>query len=373
MVFAKAGRGLLSALVLSAAPALAQDDPAAACLDRSQELEAQIAACTTALDVVTDPIRRGDLLAERSRAHRLLGDLAAARTDIEAALAASPLDADPVIDQAYLIEQEQGTEAAVPVMARAYELEPDYGRAAVGYLDILAESGRVQECLDLAPRAIELAPENHLSWVNRGRCLTQFGQDEEALADFRRADGILPDDPYILDNMALALGKLGRWDESLAAAQRAAELDPMNPSPHISVVEALVGLGRHDEAVAAYRAARAAGVPDELGFAGTTAWALYEAGQHELALPIIEDWMAANPQPTADDALDVDTYAHVLAALGRGGEAVDAFLRAAEAGGPDFAADYELRLKALGFATEGGLRPALEACVATGAACRLFQ
>jgi tetratricopeptide (TPR) repeat protein len=362
---------LLPALLL-AAPALAQGGPVAACLDRATGLEAQFAACTAALDAGADPARLGDLLAERSRVHRLLGDLAAARADIDAALAAAPQDADPVIDEAYLIEQEQGAEAALPVMARAYELEPDYGRAAVAYLDVLAESGRVFECLDHAPRAVELAPENHLTWVARGRCLTRYGKHEEAVADFRRADEILPNDQYILDNLALALADLGRWDEALDAAERAVAIDPAAESPQITLAEALVGTGRYSDAVEAFRAAQAAGVPDEIGFASSLAWALYDAGEHELALPIIEEWMAANPQPTADQALDVDTYAHVLAALGRESEAVGAFLLAAETGGPDFAADYELRLRALGFATEGGLRPAFEACVATGADCRLF-
>jgi hypothetical protein len=33
------------------------------------------------------------------------------------------------------------------------------------------------------------------------------------------------------------------------------------------------------------------------------AWGFYRTGEHEKALPIIEDWLAAHPEPTGHEAI----------------------------------------------------------------------
>jgi tetratricopeptide (TPR) repeat protein len=106
------------------------------------------------------------------------------------------------------------------------------------------------------------------------------------------------------------------------------------------------------------------------------AWGLYRTGEHEKALPIVEEWLAAHPEPTAEPQYHytLDTAAHVLAAAGQADKAVDTFLRAAELGGPGFRAEYEAFLTGLGFAPgegEEGFETALRACVATREACKL--
>jgi Tfp pilus assembly protein PilF len=178
----------------------------------------------------------------------------------------------------------------------------------------------------------------------------------------------------------LAMGYLdaGRPEDALAAARRAVELDPMYGGGHAALVAALVATGAVDEAIAAYREAQAAGVEDDSAghMANNLAWGLYMAGEHETALPIIEEWLAAHPEPTGGEYyLNVDTSAHILAALGREEEALQAFLRADALGGAEARNYYTRDLTALGFAPEPGdegFEAALRACVATGEACKLF-
>jgi hypothetical protein len=136
---------------------------------------------------------------------------------------------------------------------------------------------------------------------------------------------------------------------------------------------ALVETGAVDEAIAAYREAAAAGIEDTPGLmASNLAWTLYMEGHHEEALPIIEEGLEGQTEPAPGD---VDTYAHILAAAGRTDEAVEAFLRAAEIGGPEIRSMYEEGLTRLGHTLEPGeegFETALRACVATGEECKLF-
>jgi hypothetical protein len=68
------------------------------------------------------------------------------------------------------------------------------------------------------------------------------------------------------------------------------------------LLQALVQTGAADEAVAAYREAQAAGVEDTVGYlAVDLAWGFYRTGEHEKALPIIEEWLAAHPEPTGHE------------------------------------------------------------------------
>jgi tetratricopeptide (TPR) repeat protein len=145
------------------------------------------------------------------------------------------------------------------------------------------------------------------------------------------------------------------------------------------LLQALVQTGAADEAIAAYREAKAAGVEDTTGYlADDLAWGFYRTGEHEKALPIIEDWLAAHPEPTGHEQyhFHVGTLAHILAALGRTEEAVQAFSRAVEIVGPEGPAYYSQGLTAAGFAPEPGeegFEAAIRACAAAGTECRLHN
>ena len=193
------------------------------------------------------------------------------------------------------------------------------------------------------------------------------GRPEEALVAARRALEIA------------AHLKLDSLEKAQAAADRMVDLGPEYEGVQGMFLQALVQSGAADEAVAAYREAQAAGVEDTTGhLAVDLAWGFYMTGEHEKALSIIEDWLAAYPEPTDHEEYHsrVGTLAHILAALGRTEEAVQAFSRAVEIVGPEGPAYYTQGLTAAGFAPEPGeegFKAAIRACAAAGTGCRLYD
>jgi tetratricopeptide (TPR) repeat protein len=201
---------------------------------------------------------------------------------------------------------------------------------------------------------------------------------ESQAETYLRADR--PEDALAAARRALEIASyltLDTPEEAQAAAGRMVDLGPSYERAQGWLLQAMVETGAVDEAIAAYREAQAAGIEDRAGYLfNGIAWGLYKTGEHEKALPLVEEWLAAHPEPMGVPQYHylLDTAAHIMAAAGQADEAVDTFLRAAEIGGPGFRAEYEAFLTGLGFAPEEGdegFQAALRACVATGEACKL--
>jgi tetratricopeptide (TPR) repeat protein len=269
-------------------------------------------------------------------------------------------------------------EGALAQLARARELEPDHVRAHLVSMFMLRQAGDFETCVELGNRAVELAPSEAEAWSSRALCLAELGRTEEAMADLQEAERLKPYSAFVYDDMTLAYLALDRPEEALATARSAVELDPKPEWVQMSLVSALIATGAVDEAIAAYREAQAAGVEDTAGEqANNLAWGLYLAGEHEKALPVIEEWLAAHPEPMGAPHYHytLDTAAHIMAATGQADEAVQTFLRAAELSPDELRPMYEEQLTVLGHTPEPGdegFEAALRACVATGEACKLF-
>jgi tetratricopeptide (TPR) repeat protein len=213
-------------------------------------------------------------------------------------------------------------------------------------------------------------------------CRSADGEAEsyEQLA-FTHLDAGRPEDALAAARRAVEIANtltLGSREEAQTAAPRMVPLDPKYEPAQGFLLQALAETGAVDEAIAAYREARAAGIEDTAGhLANGLAWGLYRVGEHETALPVIEDWLTAHPEPMGNPEYHfmVDTAAHIMAAAGQADRAVDTFLRAVELGGTGERIFYETQLTNLGFSPgedDAGFEAALRACVATGEACRLF-
>lgn len=210
-------------------------------------------------------------------------------------------------------------------------------------------------------------------------CFIQGLEGEEATACRDAAS-----DAAYQVQLSWSLLETGKAEEALAAARRAVEAFPTYAEGRLALQQALVAAGAVDEAIADYRKAQAEGIGDERAFANNLAWYLYLRGHSEKALPIIEEWLASNPEPNDDPydhagpnyyPLALGTIAHVLAAVGRSEDAADHFIRAAELGGAEWQDRYRRWLTDMGFEPaegEAGLAEALRACAATGEACKLY-
>lgn len=320
-----------------------------------------------------DPQLRADLLVLRARAHHAQGNLEAAQAETEEAARLAPDDADPVINRGLFLADQVDFDGAVAQFAQALELEPDHVEAHVVSMYYLYEAHEFEACVESGNTAVELAPGDSRVWAARGLCLGMLGRAEEALADIKEAERL---GLYTMTNHLDIMGAyraMNRPEDALATARRAMEFDPTHERARAAVMVTLVDTASVDEAITAYREAQAAGVEETPGLmANQLAWALYQEDHYEEALPIIEEGLARQAEP---HPFHLDTQAHILSALGRAEEAVQAFLRASELSPEEIRPMYEEGLTRLGHAPapgDEGFETALRACVATGPACRLF-
>jgi hypothetical protein len=115
---------------------------------------------------------------------------------------------------------------------------------------------------------------------------------------------------------------------------------------------------------------------DTLGLANLLAWELYRHDRAADALPIIEGFFKKHPNLTPGQIYEVDTYAHVLAAVGNKQAALRQFLAAVDLGGEEKAQVYRRQLelsKIMAAPGREGLATALAQCVEMGARCRLLN
>jgi tetratricopeptide (TPR) repeat protein len=267
-----------------------------------------------------DPQLRADLLVLRAGAHYAQGNLEAGQAETEEAARLAPNDADPVISRGILLADQGDLDGALAQFAQALELEPDHVEARVVSMYYLYEAQEFDTCVETGNTAVELAPADARVWAARGLCLTKLGRAEDALADLKEAErlGLYTMTTHL--DIVTVYRTLDRPEEALATARRVMEFDPKDERSWTALMATLVDTGAVDEAMATYREAQAAGVEGTPGLmANRLAWALYQEDHYEEALPIIEEGLAQQAEP---HPYHLDTYAHILTALGRTDEAV---------------------------------------------------
>jgi tetratricopeptide (TPR) repeat protein len=335
--------------------------------------QAGIAACTTAI-AATPGADKARLLMERAQLLRRAGDLTGAGADLEQALALTPDDAGILVELGYLKRAQGDPEGQLAADAKALAIDPRNWRALLNHMDALASLGRNRECLAEASRALELAAEQAYAYAYRGRCRAGIGETTHAVEDYRKAAGMGLDEAFLYANLALAELDLGQNEAALTDAKAAVKREPTNEYGQYGRIDALLQLGRLDEAIAAYPQAMAAVGKDTLGLANLLAWELYRRGRAADALPIIEGFIRQHPDPKIEQIYEVDTYAHVLAAMGNREEALRQFLAVVDLGGREKETAYRRkleRLKIVAAPGRQGLTAALTRCVELGAGCRL--
>lgn len=360
-----AAAGALSLLLAGPAAAEAIDD----CQDPARPAAERVERCTAAVDLAVIDFRRAPALLGRARALRESGELDAAMVDALAAESASPTWAEPVFEQARIRAAQGRGDEAVAQARRATALAPGDLHVLLAGMEIMAEAGRPEACLEAAPEAERLAPQDPFVFAVRGRCLNDVGDHAAAAEALRRAIAHGQDTGFNRSNLAFALLRRGQPVEAAAEARRALALDPSLGVALGQLVAALMDMGEAEAALSAWRKAFPAVASDRAWAANEFAWDLYLAGRHAEGLAILEEGALSGESPPTSN--QVDTQAHLLAALGRPEEAVAAF-REAAALDPAVVALYDRRLRELGhgpFAEPGSLL----ACARTGATCLLYD
>jgi TolB-like protein/tetratricopeptide (TPR) repeat protein len=189
-----------------------------------------------------------------------------------------------------------GAVAAIPMLQKALELEPDYAGAhallarcfhfqysrgglheedrlasirharaamtsddattlAIAGLMIWFDEHDVGAAFDLFDRALAISNSNVVALGNSAFALAWMGETDRAIERARRALRVSPFDT-LLAYLAIAIAQFHakRYDEAREAARRATESNPSFSVPHVLLAVALVQLGRLAEAkIAAQR------------------------------------------------------------------------------------------------------------------------
>ena len=175
---------------------------------------------------------------------------------------------------------------------------------------------------------------------------------------------------WVLYNRATAYFYLRDHALAIADYDQALRLDPGYARAYNGRAVVYSALGEHARAIENYdRAVRL-----DPGYYNNRAWALYLLGRNAEALVDVERALSRDPR----DIDIIDTRGHVLAALGRPGEARGAFERAMRVGRAKTVRKYQRALAAHGYyrgAIDGSYGPktraALVACLEAG--CRVLE
>ena len=174
-------------------------------------------------------------LTHRASERLAVGNVDAAVADIDAALVASPRDADALALRSIVALAQNDRDTATSAADDAVAANPSSASALV------AQSYARQAAFDLEgakaslERAVEVAPDNALAWARLAEVRSSLGDARGALDAAERAEKL---DPSLgRTQTVLGFAQLARVDteEASAAFRKAIELDPADPLPRLGL------------------------------------------------------------------------------------------------------------------------------------------
>lgn len=132
----------------------------------------------------------------------------------------------------YMLDQAGHGQAAESHLRRALELAPDLDEAKVTLAWNLANSGKLDDALELSHQAAQRNPAPHrLSQL--GKLLTEKGEIKAALVVLEQAFAADPDDAATRRRLAMALAGDGRRGDALACVEAGLECAPDDRTLHL--------------------------------------------------------------------------------------------------------------------------------------------
>ena len=255
-------------------------------------------------------------------------------------------------------------------------LAPAYSNRGNAYLTL----GKNRRAIEDYDQALRLDPGFANAYVGRGEAYRRLGEHRRAIEDYDQVVRLKPGLAIAYYNRGIAYRNLGEHARAIEDYDEALRLDPDDAAAYNNRGYAYAALGEHRRAIEDYDEAlrldpNLAYAYDNRGHAhGLLAWDLYLKGRNTEALGNVDRSLSDRP-----DSLDaIDTRAHVLAALGRRGEALAEFERVMQMGGANWVRSYQEALAKHGYypgAIDGvytaQTKAALVACLDAG--CRLEE
>ena len=260
------------------------------------------------------------------------GDAAALAGQLEARVAANPLDTKALVLLGLAYQQrarESGDPAFYPRseahLRRALRAEPDNSLAIAGLASLAASRHRFAEARGLARRTLEINPYSAATWGILGDANIETGRYRAAVSAFDRMIEIRPS-ASAYARISYAREMLGRIGPAIAAMKRAVSAAAATQEPaawsRVQLGNLYAESGRLARAEHEYRGALAF-MPDYAPAFAALARVGGWQGQHEEAARLWEQ--ALDSQAVPEHAVGLGD---ALAALGRTGGAEEAYAQA---------------------------------------------
>jgi tetratricopeptide (TPR) repeat protein len=145
----------------------------------------------------------------------------------------------------------------------ALERDPDYVEALIGLGQVEAQRGDLLAAIKRMETAIEIDPHRSKAHYSLGRLLESMGNTDEALAEYFRALEFEPNNAAV--GLQIAAIQLARKqpDQALARLDQVIELVPDDSEARALRGRTLLALRQFREAANDFRAAAAAGLPNQ--------------------------------------------------------------------------------------------------------------
>lgn len=259
-----------------------------------------------------------------------LGDITAAKTQVERALELQPTYEDAIRLHGRILVRQGAVDAGLAEFRKLMAIRPN---AVALYSDmglaLLTDTSRFQEALEAFDKAIALSPASALTLSQAGAAAQQLGDSARALDYYERANAIQPR-ADTFSNIGTIQYRLGDYAKAAAAYEGSLLIRPQSALTHRNLGDAYTRLGRKDDARRAYlKAVEQAEVEVALGPSNARAiarLAVYQAkaGNDTAALASLMRALALAP----DDQVVIQRGAVIHALAGRHGPAIDAIEKA---------------------------------------------
>jgi tetratricopeptide (TPR) repeat protein len=184
----------------------------------------------------------------RGAAELATGDLEAAKTDFDHALALNPDLAEAYAGRGVARLSKGDMAGARGDVDKALKRDPKNGVALYAEATVKLAEGQAGEALGICNRAIATLPKLAEGYVARAQIYLALSQPDQALFDLREALRLRPEDPTARALQVRALLAQGHADNALVEADKLAALAPKRYEAHFARGSALLQLQNKSEA-----------------------------------------------------------------------------------------------------------------------------
>jgi tetratricopeptide (TPR) repeat protein len=252
-----------------------------------------------------------------------------ARQVYELLRAADPASPDlPFYDAVLSYEADKNPKAAMAILAKVSQDNPNYDKSLSFRVQIASESGDMAAAKTIAREARQRFPDRREFAALEAAVKDKAGDAAGAVKTLEEAVGTWPDDLDLLYRYGVALEKSKRRDEAKTIMERIVSKDASHPDALNYLGYSLAEEGLELERALSMIEKALEKEPDNPFFLDSLAWTLYKLKRVDAALTAIERAIAHKVK----DAIIWEHYGDIAAAAGRRAEAQKAYRSALELG-----------------------------------------